>query len=291
MFARCPAYSFLLMRYYIYCDESVLRGRLFSDFYGGLIVDSRIAGLLIPLLRDKFHELGLTGEVKWTKTNEFLLPAYQELMDYFFDFVAAGHIKVRIMFTQNLHAPGASLTTYQRQHQYHLLYYQFLKHAFGLQYLPVPADGSNHLELFFDKLPDKEEKNQLFKNYLLRLPQQPEFRSAGIQLAADAIGEVDSAQHPLLQCLDVVLGAMAFRLNKQHLEKPPGQRLRGKRTVAKEKLYKHIHQRIVALYPRFNIGASTGRPTPEVSWEHPYRHWNFQRQAPAEQPTAQEDAT
>jgi hypothetical protein len=271
------------MRYYIYCDESILRGRLFSDFYGGLIIDSRIAGLLIPLLQAKFEDLGLTGEVKWTKTNEFLLSAYQELMDYFFDFVDAGHIKVRIMFTQNLHAPGATLTTYQRQHQYHLLYYQFLKHAFGLQYMHVPADGDNHLELFFDKLPDKDAKNQLFKNYLLRLPHQPEFKNVGLQLAADAIGEVDSAHHPLLQCLDVVLGAMAFRLNKQHLEKPLGQRLRGKRTVAKEKLYKHIHKRIVALYPRFNIGASTGRPTPEVSWEHAYRHWNFHRQVPIEQ--------
>ncbi|MBJ6111829.1 DUF3800 domain-containing protein [Hymenobacter sp. BT523] len=279
------------MRYYIYCDESVLRGRLFSDFYGGLIIDSRIAGLLIPLLQDKFAELGLTGEVKWTKTNEFLLSAYQDLIDYFFDFVDAGHIKVRIMFTQNLHAPGAALTTYQRQHQYHLLYYQFLKHAFGLQYMPVPLEGANHLELFFDKLPDKEAKNQIFKNYLLRLPQQPEFQNVGIQIAADAIGEVDSSHHPLLQCLDVVLGAMAFRLNKQHLEIPPGKRHRGKRTLAKEKLYKHIHKRIVALYPRFNIGASTGRPTPEASWEQPYRHWNFHRQTPTGQLPAPEETT
>lgn len=52
------------MRYYIYCDESVLRGRLFSDFYGGLIVESRVAGIITPLLQDKFEELGLTGEVK-----------------------------------------------------------------------------------------------------------------------------------------------------------------------------------------------------------------------------------
>lgn len=186
------------------------------------------------------------------------------------------------MFTQNLHAPGSSLTPYQRQHHYHLLYYQFLKHAFGLQYLPASPDGLNHLELFFDKLPDKDEKNLIFKNYLLRLPHQPEFQAVGIRLASDAIGEVDSANHPLLQCLDVILGAMAFRLNKQHLAKPAGQFRRGKRTVAKETLYKYIHRRITAIYPRFNIGASTGRPTPEMSWEHPYRHWNFQRQTPPE---------
>ncbi len=54
------------------------------------------------------------------------------------------------------------------------------------------------------------------------------------------------------------LGAMAFRLNDKHLVKPPGQVRRGKRTIAKEKLYKHILGRIRQLYPNFNIGESTG---------------------------------
>ena len=39
---------------------------------------------------------------------------------------------------------------------------------------------------------------------------------------------------------------MAFRLNDKHKIKPPGQRTRGKRTIAKERLYKHISQRIRA---------------------------------------------
>lgn len=270
------------MRYYIYCDESVLRGKLFSDFYGGVLIESHMLSALEPLLRDKYQQLGLTGEVKWTKTNQFLLPAYQELMDFFFDYVALGILKIRIMYTQNLWQQDSSLSEYQRDHHYHLLYYQFLKHAFGLQYLPAPTGGYNHLELFFDKLPDKEHKNQLFKGYIHRLQHQPEFQAARIRIAPDAIGEVDSARHPILQCLDVVLGAMAFRLNKQHLEKPLGQRLRGKRTVAKEKLYQHIYRRIALIYPRFNIGASTGRPFPQATWAHAYRHWNFNNRRPTD---------
>jgi hypothetical protein len=69
---------------------------------------------------------------------------------------------------------------------------------------------------------------------------------------------------------------MQFRLNDSHKEKPEGARLRGKRTIAKEKLYKHINQRIRRIYPGFNIGVNTStRNEPENRWRDPYRHWLF----------------
>lgn len=93
----------------------------------------------------------------------------------------------------------------------------------------------------------------------------------------DQIAEIDSHEHVLLQCLDVVLGAMQFRLNDKHLEKPDDQRCRGKRTIAKENLYKMINKRIQDLYPfQFNIGISTGKKEGfESLWKDPYRHWMF----------------
>ena len=74
----------------------------------------------------------------------------------------------------------------------------------------------------------------------------------------DQIAEVDSHEHSILQAVDVVLGSMQFRLNDFHRAKPPGQARRGKKTIAKEKLYKRISQRIRSIYPNFNIGISTG---------------------------------
>lgn len=70
---------------------------------------------------------------------------------------------------------------------------------------------------------------------------------------------------------------MAFRLNDLHKVMPEGKHRRGKRTVAKEKLYKTIFAEIEKLYPRFNIGISTGmnHPRYENGWEAPYRHWKF----------------
>ena len=69
---------------------------------------------------------------------------------------------------------------------------------------------------------------------------------------------------------------MAFRLNDMHKVKPPGERTRGKRTIAKEKVYKHISQRIRDIYPNFNIGITRGKEGDSRNyWNHPYRHWSF----------------
>ncbi|MBX3414359.1 MAG: hypothetical protein KF708_16850, partial [Pirellulales bacterium] len=64
----------------------------------------------------------LFREVKWQKVTENYLSKYIELMDEFFDFVAADRVKVRIMFTQNRLVP-VGLTTEQRRLEYYLLYY------------------------------------------------------------------------------------------------------------------------------------------------------------------------
>ncbi len=42
----------------------------------------------------------------------------------------------------------------------------------------------------------------------------------------------------------------------QHKEIPEGRHTRGKRTIAKELVYRHILARIKAIYSGFNIGVS-----------------------------------
>ena len=72
---------------------------------------------------------------------------------------------------------------------------------------------------------------------------------------------------------------MQFRLNDKHLDKPPGSNLRGRRTIAKERVYKAISARIRGLRPNFNIGIDTGLDGEKANrWHHPYRHWLFQSQ-------------
>jgi len=183
-------------------------------------------------------------------------------------------VKVRVMFTQNYYRPSA-LTMEQNENEFFILYYHFLKYAFGL---PYSGEGSSPigLKFYLDQLPDTKEKSERFKSYILGLGARAEFRSAGLFIKKEDITEVVSHDHVILQCLDVVLGSMNFRLNDLHKEKIPGSRRRGKRTVAKEQLYRHINARIQRVYPHFNIGISTGTQGDLSNrWRHPYRHWRF----------------
>lgn len=249
--------------YILFCDESDREGRYYSNFYGGALVGSSQYERVTTRLNELKARLHLHHEVKWKRVTAQYLDKYQELMRAFFEEVAGGHIKVRIMFRQNAHVP-VGLTDEQLAWQYYLLYYQFIKHAFGLKYAPSRL----RLRLYFDTFPDTAEKVTQFKGFLLGLTKL-------IDIQPQDITEVDSKDHVILQCLDIVLGAVAFRLNDKHKEKMPGSRRRGKRTIAKEKLYKTILAEVQKIRPRFNIGVSTAVSQLSDRWEYPYMHWAF----------------
>lgn len=259
--------------YIIYCDESDKRGDYYSNFYGGALVRSSDFESVIKILSDKKTELNMLKEVKWERITGNYCDKYIELMGAFFDLIENNQIKLRIMFTQNIFSVS-DLTDYQKEHEYFLLYYQFLKHGFGLQYAGS-ANKQTRVRVYLDNLPNNTaEKTKLFKSFIYGLSNYAAFRKEGIFLPMDQIAEVDSKKHVILQCLDIVLGAIAFRLNNKHLAKPEGKNRRGKRTVAKEKVYKFINSRIRNIYPNFNIGVSTStKGDLKNRWLHPYRHW------------------
>lgn len=262
------------MEYIIYADESEKQGRFFSNFYGGTLVRSTDLLAVESALKETKRSQNLLQEVKWTKVTQNYLSKYLSLMDHFFDLVVQDKAKVRIMFTQNANRP-TGLAAYHHEHEFYLLYYQFIKHAFGLQHAGTPGKKTP-LRIYLDEVPLTRTKNAEFKRYLASLSNLPGFQHAGIVVPYDQIAHVDSHNHVLLQCTDIVLGAIRFRLNDQHKAKPPDGRQRGSRTIAKAKLYRHINRRIRQIYPGFNIGVSTSdRGDPTNRWHDSYRHWVF----------------
>ncbi len=258
----------------LYCDESDKKGQFYSNFYGGVLVRSSHIMEIYDSLSKKKQQLNFYGETKWQKVTSNYLDKYQALIQLFFDFVKQDKIKVRIMFCQNCYIPR-NLEPYHIQHEYFLLYYQFIKHAFGLQYSNKFQCKIN-VRAYFDKLPDTREKCELFKDHIYGLNRYKEFQKAHIRINKNHITEVVSHKHNILQCLDIILGAMQFRLNDKHKEKLEGKRIRGKRTIAKEQLYKFILSQIKEIYPNFNIGITTGLQGNKINrWNHSYRHWLF----------------
>lgn len=260
---------------YIWLDESTKEGEYYSNFYGGILIDSKHLHDVLYIMQRCVDENGLSGhEIKWQKVNENHFEPYKKVVDTIFDLLEHGLVKMRIFFKSNQYNT-IGLTKEQRINTYQILYYQFVKHAFGLQYANEDISKPLRVHLSFDEMPLHNADKKKFINYLLGLNDTREFSRANIRLAESDIVEIDSSKELPLQFLDLILGAMSFRLNNKHKIKPEGSRVRGKRTQIKEKLYKYINQRIRMIRPGFNIGESTGRRSDRDAWTEPYRHWSF----------------
>lgn len=259
--------------YYIWCDESTKKGEFYSNFYGAILIESTHLSNVLLELQAAVQRINITEEIKWGKVDPVKLAAFEELMNVLFNLVAKNQVKLRVMFKQNA-KQATGLTENQKENEYYNLYYQFIKHAFGLQYSNKSGEPV-YVRIHFDHLPDTTSRANQFKEYIRGLERVKSFSDANIKIRKEDVVEVDSKKHLPLQLLDVVLGAIQFRLNNKHKVLIEGTRRRGKKTIAKEKLYKHIYTKITTLRPRFNIGVSTGLEAQEDKWIHQYRHWSF----------------
>ena len=259
-------------QYLIYSDESYIKGEFFSNFYGGALVDYTQLQKISDILNQRKKELNLGNEIKWSKMSENYLNKYIEMINLFFSFIKSNKIKIRIMFKQNAYRFD-KLSKEKYEKEYQLLYYQFIKHAFGLDYSVENENDSIDLKLYFDQLPDTKEKSDEFKEHILHLN---EIFDEHINIKKEDIVEINSKDHVIQQCMDIILGSINFKLNNLDKVKIEGTNKRGRRTIAKEKLYKVILKNIREIYPNFNIGITTGiRGNIKNRWLDPYRHWLF----------------
>ena len=150
--------------YIVYCDESIKNGPYYSNFYGGAVVSSADYEKVVQKLNEKKISLNLFKEIKWTKVTTNYLEKYIEFSNCYFDLIEEGKIKIRIMFRNN-RFEAKSLTEYQELNGFYLLYYQFLKNAFGFPYANGFSEDTVALRTYFDKLPNTKEQNDLFKEY------------------------------------------------------------------------------------------------------------------------------
>lgn len=261
-------------RYIIFCDESDDKGRFYSNFYGGILIEAAKQQAIEAELQACKDALNIyEGEMKWERISAPYVNKYIEFVHNVFDIIERGDMKVRIMFTQNRNQPV--LEDYQIGNDYFMLYYQFIKHAFGLQYA-VPEGGTASAAVLLDDVPHSAEKLHQFKSYLSSLSTFPKWARARFSIAYDDIADVNSRDHNILQALDVILGGIQSRLNEKHTKPQPPQKRRGKRTIAKAKVYKAIKDRVWGIYPNFNVGVSTATAEGlHMRFEHPYRHWLF----------------
>jgi hypothetical protein len=85
-----------LVEYLIYCDESIAKGKYFSNFYGGALVHSQDLEEIEEALQSCRDRLRLDKEMKWSKVTTQYLDKYLEVTSLFFDFVESDKSKIRL---------------------------------------------------------------------------------------------------------------------------------------------------------------------------------------------------
>lgn len=83
-------------------------------------------------------------------------------------------------FFRNNQYTAPYLTREQRHKAYPLLYYQFIKHAFGFQY-SNPENKPQYLKIMLDDIPLKGEDKKEFKNFICGLNNDKGFQKANIK--------------------------------------------------------------------------------------------------------------
>lgn len=167
--------------YIVYCDESAKKGKYFGNFYGGAIVNSKQINELNTILNKKKEELNLFGEVKWSKVTENYLDKYIEIIDLFFDYIKTSNIKIRIMFKPVCYIAN-DLTDNQIDNEYYLLYYQFVKWAFGFENSNPKKDKELDIRFYFDKLPNTPNRNNTFIDFVYGLNNVNIFKDNNIHI-------------------------------------------------------------------------------------------------------------
>lgn len=255
--------------YILYADESIEKGALFSNFFGGLLVSSQDQKAVISALEAEKLCLNLRGEVKWQRVTLNYLQKYERLMSVFFNYVREGRIKLRILFTDNFRAP-TNLASLNFSDRYLLLYLAFIEHAFDIRYR-TPRDDLVRLRILLDELPVPDDDKRNFLQQVLRLNNGPAFRDGNVRVFPGGIGEIDSRDHVLLQCLDIVLGAMQSRMNAG----PSNQCIpAGKRTAAKFHLSAHVLRQVTLIHTDFQLAVTTPVAINQ-RWQCSYRHRVF----------------
>lgn len=259
--------------YYIWTDESDSTGKYYANFFGGILIRSEHYEEVLQRLRDAVEDAGIENEeIKWQKVNEYTEPKYKQIIDTLFALLGEGKAKLRVFFRHRQYEP-IGLDNEQRKKEYPKLYYQFIKNDFGLIH-SNPQKRSIRVRILIDDMPMKGTDRKGFLNAIYHLNELQSFQKANIHIHNGDVAEVDSKKHLPLQVMDLVLGAMCFRLNDKHKERGIDGK-RAKRNIVKERIYIYIREKIWELYPGFNIGITTPIKKKTDLWELPYLHWNF----------------
>lgn len=265
--------------YELCADEAWTHGGLplnrYWCFFGGVFgSESDIDRLEQNLKSDRVFFSSGNREIKWTNLNNDNIDDYAFILDQFFDYMNRYDIIYRQMFLDRMFVyEGNPISDIDLQYK---LYYQYIKHHFGFQYLPRSSDASIHIRLRLDTHSSQDHRGQLTK-FLVSL---------GPQISRNDISFdpvfVNSSRFLRLQVCDLIMGAAGFYGNRHHKRRASGQRGMSSKQKLRLRLAKYIYGKLRDIHNSdrstnsFNWFENTGHDgSKENRLTHKIRIWKF----------------
>ena len=248
-------------------------------FFGGLLCLENEADRLETDLRRVLGRRGHRQEIKWSNLSPIHLSIYKELVDLLFDHLLSRQVRFRQIFLdrQFVYIPPVGEPAVSDLDLQFKICYQFLKHSFGLKYLPAAASGPDKVLIRLDTHSSQKHKSALRGFVELQLPKALGRSDLVIELAHVASHHL----HRIGVC-DVLMGAAGSYGNRQQLRRKPGARGMNDRQIARLDLSKYIFGKLRNLNEKdrgghaFNWFESTGTDgDPANTYRHKLRIWKF----------------
>lgn len=259
----------------IYADEAWTHEKplnRYHFFFGGLLgasSDMQDLELRLKALQNKYND---RREIKWSNLSKRNYNLYIDFIDCFKDFVSSKNIKYRQMFKDRSFHYIAHPSNDSLEGQYKL-YYQFLKHSFGLKH--IPNIGCS-ICIYLDHHSNHAHQRALqeFTNSLPKLLNRHDMR---IQISF-----INSRQSRALQLCDLLMGAAGYYGNKLHDRRVIGKRGMNASQKIKLAFCKYVYNclkeidRVDRGSGAFNWFESTGtNSSPLNHFNHKIRIWKF----------------
>lgn len=270
-----------MSKFVIYADEAWTHSsqplNRYHNFFGGIFGEEKYIDRLnsdLQKIRRKHKCTNL--EIKWSNLDERNADMYREMVCCLAGHIRSGRIRYRQMFKdRSFHyvgnAGGTELDIQFKQ------YYQFLKHAFGFQYLSKLPTGERHqVVLRLDTHSSQRHKDQLGK-LICNLSNIIERYDISF-----TVTYINSVSNLCLQICDVLMGAAGYHGNQMNKRKVNGRTTITKKQKLKGEMCRFIYQilRDINNHDRqtkaFSWFESTGLDgNKENLLKHKLRIWKF----------------
>ena len=259
-----------VLNYIIYADEAWTQSHplyRYHCFFGGILSSKDEFERLDLEVRNLKKEFNYKREIKWSNISIKNIDFYEKLLVLIEQFICeCDETKYRQMFMDRaFRYNGKSVSELDSQFK---IYYQFLKHCFGFDYV-------NENRKFIFKLDEHSSYNHKIKlkNFI---------ENINIKNVEIKVEFVNSKKSIPLQICDLLMGAAGYYGNKVDWDLLPGKKRRTKHQIMKSNFGKSIYnllRRIDARYrgsKAFNWFESTGSDGDRSNrYHHKMRIWKF----------------